>query len=86
MRLFTLWPDDMDSFKHGANSKSKKSIPVITPAPTKPAVTEEQMEKKSEIGIQRYLHIYDARELLQCGRAQQCLLLCLYGMVCNVYC
>ncbi|XP_041849938.1 eukaryotic translation initiation factor 4 gamma 1-like [Melanotaenia boesemani] len=54
-------------------ARSKESVKQETAAnppppqtPTKPALTEEEMEKKSTAIIEEYLHINDMKEALQC--------------------
>ncbi|XP_062858554.1 eukaryotic translation initiation factor 4 gamma 1-like [Trichomycterus rosablanca] len=51
-----------DSREHTVNLKSAPA----PPAPAKPALNEEQVEKKSAAIVEEYLHINDLKEALQC--------------------
>ncbi|KAF4076278.1 hypothetical protein AMELA_G00212570 [Ameiurus melas] len=44
----------------------RETAPVPTPAPSKPALSEEELEKKSTAIIEEYLHINDLKEAVQC--------------------
>ncbi|XP_026111277.1 LOW QUALITY PROTEIN: eukaryotic translation initiation factor 4 gamma 1-like, partial [Carassius auratus] len=44
----------------------RESVPNPPPVSSKPALTEEEMEKKSTVIIEEYLHINDMKEALQC--------------------
>ncbi|XP_062408062.1 eukaryotic translation initiation factor 4 gamma 1-like [Sardina pilchardus] len=53
-------------------SVKRETAPTPPPAPTKPALSEEEMEKKSSAIIEEYLHINDLKEALQCVCELQC--------------
>uniref|UniRef100_A0A4W3HUA4 Eukaryotic translation initiation factor 4 gamma 1 n=1 Tax=Callorhinchus milii TaxID=7868 RepID=A0A4W3HUA4_CALMI len=49
--------------------RSKEAVklePISTPVPSKSALSEEELEKKSKAIIEEYLHINDMKEALQC--------------------
>ncbi|XP_076137899.1 eukaryotic translation initiation factor 4 gamma 1-like [Alosa pseudoharengus] len=54
------------------DSVKRETAPTPPPAPTKPALSEEEMEKKSSAIIEEYLHINDLKEALQCVSELQC--------------
>uniref|UniRef100_A0A8C2ZFP8 Eukaryotic translation initiation factor 4 gamma 1 n=1 Tax=Cyclopterus lumpus TaxID=8103 RepID=A0A8C2ZFP8_CYCLU len=49
-----------------AVKREKAATPPPPPTPTKPALTEEELSKKSTAIIEEYLHINDMKEALQC--------------------
>lgn len=61
---------DRGSKDRGSRDRaSNKDLPVKregAPLPSKPALTEEEVEKKSNAIIEEYLHINDLKEALQC--------------------
>ncbi|XP_073674358.1 eukaryotic translation initiation factor 4 gamma 1 [Garra rufa] len=54
------------------NAVKRESIPTPPPASSKPALTEEELEKKSTAIIEEYLHINDLKEALQCVAELNC--------------
>ncbi|XP_036928829.1 eukaryotic translation initiation factor 4 gamma 1-like isoform X1 [Acanthopagrus latus] len=48
------------------NAKRETATPPPSQTPTKPALTEEELSKKSTAIIEEYLHINDMKEALQC--------------------
>ncbi|XP_053083441.1 eukaryotic translation initiation factor 4 gamma 1a isoform X3 [Pangasianodon hypophthalmus] len=44
----------------------RETAPAPTPAPSKPALSEEEVEKKSTAIVEEYLHINDLKEAVQC--------------------
>lgn len=62
--------DDRDSRERARSRENAKREKAATPpppqTPTKPALTEEELEKKSTAIIEEYLHINDMKEALQC--------------------
>ncbi|KAJ0022365.1 hypothetical protein NQD34_009855 [Periophthalmus magnuspinnatus] len=66
--------DDRDS-RERARSKDNVQKERATPPPqppTKPALTEEELVKKSTAIIEEYLHINDMKEALQCVQEMNC--------------
>ncbi|XP_066476040.1 eukaryotic translation initiation factor 4 gamma 1 isoform X3 [Tiliqua scincoides] len=49
-----------------------KREPVVPEAPSKPALSEEELEKKAKAIIEEYLHINDMKEALQCVQELGC--------------
>uniref|UniRef100_A0AAZ3NPT0 Eukaryotic translation initiation factor 4 gamma 1 n=1 Tax=Oncorhynchus tshawytscha TaxID=74940 RepID=A0AAZ3NPT0_ONCTS len=63
VRRVASMTDDRDR----GGSVKRETAPTPPPdAPTKPAVTEEELEKKSSAIIEEYLHLNDMKEALQC--------------------
>uniref|UniRef100_A0A3P8PWZ7 Eukaryotic translation initiation factor 4 gamma 1 n=1 Tax=Astatotilapia calliptera TaxID=8154 RepID=A0A3P8PWZ7_ASTCA len=60
VRRVASMTDDRDS------RERKAATPPPPQTPTKPALTEEELEKKSTAIIEEYLHINDMKEALQC--------------------
>uniref|UniRef100_A0A671L3Q5 Eukaryotic translation initiation factor 4 gamma 1-like n=1 Tax=Sinocyclocheilus anshuiensis TaxID=1608454 RepID=A0A671L3Q5_9TELE len=57
----------------------RETVPTPPPASSKPALTEEELEKKSTAIIEEYLHINDMKEALQCVCELSCSsLLCVF--------
>lgn len=54
------------------NAVKRETAPTPPPAPSKPALTEEELEKKSTAIIEEYLHINDMKEALQCVAELSC--------------
>uniref|UniRef100_A0A8C1W9I9 Eukaryotic translation initiation factor 4 gamma 1 n=1 Tax=Cyprinus carpio TaxID=7962 RepID=A0A8C1W9I9_CYPCA len=50
----------------------RETVPTPPPASSKPALTEEELEKKSTAIIEEYLHINDMKEALQCVGELSC--------------
>uniref|UniRef100_A0A9J8ACG5 Eukaryotic translation initiation factor 4 gamma 1 n=1 Tax=Cyprinus carpio carpio TaxID=630221 RepID=A0A9J8ACG5_CYPCA len=50
----------------------RETVPTPPPASSKPALTEEELEKKSTAIIEEYLHINDMKEALQCISQLSC--------------
>uniref|UniRef100_A0A4W3HUS9 Eukaryotic translation initiation factor 4 gamma 1 n=1 Tax=Callorhinchus milii TaxID=7868 RepID=A0A4W3HUS9_CALMI len=48
------------------HERDLKLEPISTPVPSKSALSEEELEKKSKAIIEEYLHINDMKEALQC--------------------
>uniref|UniRef100_A0AAV2J0Z0 Eukaryotic translation initiation factor 4 gamma 1-like n=1 Tax=Knipowitschia caucasica TaxID=637954 RepID=A0AAV2J0Z0_KNICA len=48
------------------NVQKERATPPLPQPPTKPALSEEELEKKSTAIIEEYLHINDMKEALQC--------------------
>uniref|UniRef100_A0A9J7ZUS1 Eukaryotic translation initiation factor 4 gamma, 1a n=1 Tax=Cyprinus carpio carpio TaxID=630221 RepID=A0A9J7ZUS1_CYPCA len=53
-------------------SAKRETVPTPPPASSKPALTEEELEKKSTAIIEEYLHINDMKEALQCVGELSC--------------
>uniref|UniRef100_A0A9J7ZM61 Eukaryotic translation initiation factor 4 gamma 1 n=1 Tax=Cyprinus carpio carpio TaxID=630221 RepID=A0A9J7ZM61_CYPCA len=51
---------------------NRETVPTPPPASSKPALTEEELEKKSTAIIEEYLHINDMKEALQCISQLSC--------------
>uniref|UniRef100_A0A8C1WH53 Eukaryotic translation initiation factor 4 gamma 1 n=1 Tax=Cyprinus carpio TaxID=7962 RepID=A0A8C1WH53_CYPCA len=51
---------------------NRETVPTPPPASSKPALTEEELEKKSTAIIEEYLHINDMKEALQCVGELSC--------------
>nr|XP_046244410.1 eukaryotic translation initiation factor 4 gamma 1-like isoform X2 [Scatophagus argus] len=71
VRRVASMTDDRDrGSRERARSKEMKRETAVTPpppqTPTKPALTEEEMNRKSTAIIEEYLHINDMKEALQC--------------------
>uniref|UniRef100_A0AAX7UDV6 Eukaryotic translation initiation factor 4 gamma 1 n=1 Tax=Astatotilapia calliptera TaxID=8154 RepID=A0AAX7UDV6_ASTCA len=60
VRRVASMTDDRDT------KREKAATPPPPQTPTKPALTEEELEKKSTAIIEEYLHINDMKEALQC--------------------
>uniref|UniRef100_A0A8C1WDR8 Eukaryotic translation initiation factor 4 gamma 1 n=1 Tax=Cyprinus carpio TaxID=7962 RepID=A0A8C1WDR8_CYPCA len=54
------------------NRGQRETVPTPPPASSKPALTEEELEKKSTAIIEEYLHINDMKEALQCVGELSC--------------
>uniref|UniRef100_A0A8C1WF57 Eukaryotic translation initiation factor 4 gamma 1 n=1 Tax=Cyprinus carpio TaxID=7962 RepID=A0A8C1WF57_CYPCA len=54
------------------NRAKRETVPTPPPASSKPALTEEELEKKSTAIIEEYLHINDMKEALQCVGELSC--------------
>uniref|UniRef100_A0A4W5RFA0 Eukaryotic translation initiation factor 4 gamma, 1a n=1 Tax=Hucho hucho TaxID=62062 RepID=A0A4W5RFA0_9TELE len=64
VRRVASMTDDRD---RGSSRMKRETAPTPPPdAPTKPAMTEEELEKKSSAIIEEYLHLNDMKEALQC--------------------
>ncbi|XP_016111957.1 eukaryotic translation initiation factor 4 gamma 1-like [Sinocyclocheilus grahami] len=50
----------------------RETVPTPPPASSKPALTEDELEKKSTAIIEEYLHINDMKEALQCVCELRC--------------
>ncbi|XP_076879683.1 eukaryotic translation initiation factor 4 gamma 1-like [Brachyhypopomus gauderio] len=50
----------------GKEMVKRETAPIPPPAPAKPALSEEELEKKSVAIIEEYLHINDLKEAVQC--------------------
>uniref|UniRef100_A0A4W5RKM2 Eukaryotic translation initiation factor 4 gamma, 1a n=1 Tax=Hucho hucho TaxID=62062 RepID=A0A4W5RKM2_9TELE len=69
VRRVASMTDDRDrgSSRSRGGSVKRETAPTPPPdAPTKPAMTEEELEKKSSAIIEEYLHLNDMKEALQC--------------------
>lgn len=70
VRRVASMTDDRDSRERArSRENAKRETAATTPppqTPTKPALTEEELEKKSTAIIEEYLHINDMKEALQC--------------------
>ncbi|XP_005938362.1 eukaryotic translation initiation factor 4 gamma 1 isoform X9 [Haplochromis burtoni] len=70
VRRVASMTDDRDSRERARSRENAKREKAATPpppqTPTKPALTEEELEKKSTAIIEEYLHINDMKEALQC--------------------
>uniref|UniRef100_A0A3B4U4T4 Eukaryotic translation initiation factor 4 gamma 1 n=1 Tax=Seriola dumerili TaxID=41447 RepID=A0A3B4U4T4_SERDU len=63
VRRVASMTDDRD---RGTVKRETTATPPPPQTPTKPALTEEELEKKSTAIIEEYLHINDMKEALQC--------------------
>uniref|UniRef100_A0A9J8CEE3 Eukaryotic translation initiation factor 4 gamma 1-like n=1 Tax=Cyprinus carpio carpio TaxID=630221 RepID=A0A9J8CEE3_CYPCA len=54
------------------DNAKRETVPTPPPASSKPALTEEELEKKSTAIIEEYLHINDMKEALQCVGELSC--------------
>ncbi|CAI5694633.1 unnamed protein product [Oreochromis niloticus] len=70
VRRVASMTDDRDSRERArSRENAKRETAATTPppqTPTKPALTEEELEKKSTAITEEYLHINDMKEALQC--------------------
>uniref|UniRef100_A0A3Q2WW15 Eukaryotic translation initiation factor 4 gamma 1 n=1 Tax=Haplochromis burtoni TaxID=8153 RepID=A0A3Q2WW15_HAPBU len=66
VRRVASMTDDRDSRERARTKREKAATPPPPQTPTKPALTEEELEKKSTAIIEEYLHINDMKEALQC--------------------
>ncbi|XP_013881883.1 eukaryotic translation initiation factor 4 gamma 1 [Austrofundulus limnaeus] len=72
-RVASMTDEQSQSSRERARSKEKvnqetTAAPPPDQTPSKPALTEEEVDKKSTAIIEEYLHINDMREALQCVR------------------
>uniref|UniRef100_A0A672ZRZ7 Eukaryotic translation initiation factor 4 gamma 1 n=1 Tax=Sphaeramia orbicularis TaxID=375764 RepID=A0A672ZRZ7_9TELE len=63
VRRVASMTDDRD---RGSRERARTATPPPPQTPTKPALTEEELDKKSTAIIEEYLHINDMKEALQC--------------------
>ncbi|KAA0701663.1 Eukaryotic translation initiation factor 4 gamma 1 [Triplophysa tibetana] len=67
VRRVSSMTDDRRERERGTREIVKReTAPTPPPASTKPALTEEELEKKTTAIIEEYLHINDIKEALQC--------------------
>ncbi|MBN3276690.1 IF4G1 factor, partial [Polyodon spathula] len=68
VRKVVSMTEDRGSRERERSKETVKQEPAAAPAPTpaKPALTEDEFDKKSKAIIEEYLHINDMKEALQC--------------------
>ncbi|XP_036409955.1 eukaryotic translation initiation factor 4 gamma 1a isoform X2 [Megalops cyprinoides] len=64
LRRVSSMTDERD--RHGREAAERGSASMPPPAPAKPAMSEDELEKKSKAIIEEFLHINDMKEALQC--------------------
>ncbi|XP_029111212.1 eukaryotic translation initiation factor 4 gamma 1 isoform X2 [Scleropages formosus] len=74
-RVSSMTEERDRSSRDRARSKEtvkREATPTAAPAPPKPSMSEEELEKKSTAIIEEYLHINDMKEALQCVQELNC--------------
>ncbi|XP_076000528.1 eukaryotic translation initiation factor 4 gamma 1-like isoform X2 [Genypterus blacodes] len=66
VRRVASMTDDRERSRSKENVKRETAATPPPPQPTKPALSEEELEKKSTAIIEEFLHINDMKEALQC--------------------
>ncbi|KAG7456996.1 hypothetical protein MATL_G00241910 [Megalops atlanticus] len=64
LRRVSSMTDERD--RRGREAAERGLAPTPPPAPVKPALSEDELEKKSKAIIEEFLHINDMKEALQC--------------------
>ncbi|XP_052431777.1 eukaryotic translation initiation factor 4 gamma 1 isoform X2 [Carassius gibelio] len=66
LRRVSSMTDERERERSSHDNVKRESVPTPPPVSSKPALTEEELEKKSTAIIEEYLHINDMKEALQC--------------------